>query len=257
MTAILFVLWVAMLERVPALCFRPARLWRAHASTDLVYLVTGFGVGGTLAMTWVRAAGGWVDGHTRLGVLWGAVPFPAQVALALVALDLGNYLVHWALHRSDVLWEFHKAHHSSRHLDWLATFRSHAVEQLLRRVLAPVVLIATGAPMDAVGAAAAVFFAWATLNHANLRPPLGFLEGVIVTPRLHRVHHVVGTTERNLGTILTCWDRLRGTFVRVDPSPDAAFGLPGEVATYPQDWLGQLVAPVVRGRTTTMPSPAA
>ena len=42
------------------------------------------------------------------------------------------------------------------------------------------------------------------------------------------------------------WDRLRGTFVA---DPDAALhplGVPGEVATYPQTWLPQLVEPLRR-----------
>lgn len=116
-------------------------------------------------------------------------------------------------------------------------------EQLLRRALATLVLIAAGVPFPAVGIAAAIFFAWATFNHANLRLPLGRLECVLMTPRLHRVHHVSATTERNLGTVLTCWDRLRGSFLRADPPPDATFGLPRERRTYPQDWARQFVAP--------------
>jgi sterol desaturase/sphingolipid hydroxylase (fatty acid hydroxylase superfamily) len=171
------------------------------------------------------------------------VPFWVQVLLALVAIDFGKYAAHWLLHRSDRLWQFHKAHHSSLELDVMATFRSHLVEQGLRRLLAPTLLIVAGAPAGAVGVAAGIFFVWAMLNHANLRLPLWPIESVLVTPRLHRVHHVPATTERNLGTVFTCWDRLRGTFVVADPSPTASFGLPLERETYPQSWGRQLVAP--------------
>jgi sterol desaturase/sphingolipid hydroxylase (fatty acid hydroxylase superfamily) len=245
MIAVLALL-VATLERVPALRFRAAPLLRPHAGTDVVYLLTGFGAGGVLAGAWVRRATAWSTAWTGADALWPSVPFPVQAALALVALDLGNYLVHWALHRWDVLWRFHEAHHSSRRLDWLATFRSHLVEQLLRRALAPLALVAAGVPAPAVGVAAAVYLAWAILNHANLRLPLGVLEGVFVTPRLHRLHHVPATTERNLGTVFTWWDRLRGTLVLADPDPETPFGLPRGRATYPQDWLGQLAAPWTR-----------
>jgi len=34
--------------------------------------------------------------------------------LALLGLDVGNYFAHYRLHRFDVLWQFHKIHHSSR-----------------------------------------------------------------------------------------------------------------------------------------------
>jgi sterol desaturase/sphingolipid hydroxylase (fatty acid hydroxylase superfamily) len=235
---------LACLERVPAVRFRPARLLRAHLATDVVYLLTGYVAGGVLAASYVTATSARLAAWTATRrAVWPLVPFWVEVAVALVAIDLGNYAVHWALHRFDVLWQFHKAHHSSHHLDWLATYRSHVMEQMLRRALAPLLLILAGVPAPAVGAAAGFFFAWATLNHANMRLPLAFLESILVTPRLHRVHHVPATTERNLGTVFTCWDRLRGTLVVGDPEPGTAFGLPLERESYPQDWPRQLIAP--------------
>ena len=153
-------------------------------------------------------------------------------------------MAHWLLHRVDWLWEFHKVHHSSPTLDWLATFRSHLVEQAFRRLVAPLLLIVAGVPLDAVALAAALFLGWAILNHSNLRLPLRFLEPLLVTPRLHRLHHVPRTTERNLGTVLTLWDRLRGTLVVAEPAAEAVLGIPGETTTYPQGWARQLVEPV-------------
>lgn len=243
MTLLLSILLVAALERMPRLRFRRSRVLRPHAATDVVYLLTGYVAGGALAAAYVRAAARIL---APAWVAWPAVPFAAQVTVALVALDLGNYLVHWWLHRSDILWEFHKAHHSSRQLDWLAAFRSHAVEQVLRRALAPALLIVLGVPAPAVTVAAGVFFVWAMLIHANLRLPLDVLEVVCVTPRLHRMHHVPQTTERNLGTVFTLWDRVRGTLVLTDTPPGATCGLPGEAETYPQDWRRQLVEPWTR-----------
>ena len=137
-------------------------------------------------------------------------------------------------------------HHSSPTLDWLATFRSHLVEQALRRLVAPLLLILAGVPVDVAGSAAAIFVAWAILNHANLRLPLGALEPLLITPRLHRLHHLPATTERNLGTMLTLWDRLRGTLVAAEPARPYAFGMPGEHASYPEGWWRQLVEPVRR-----------
>jgi sterol desaturase/sphingolipid hydroxylase (fatty acid hydroxylase superfamily) len=252
MTALIALVF-ALLERVPALRFRPARLLRAHLGTDLVYMLTGFVIGGALGLAYVRGVTDWLEARLALGAaLWAPLPFALQVLLALVAIDLGNYAVHALLHWSDFLWEFHKAHHSSRQLDWAAAFRSHVGEQLLRRVLAPLLLIATGAPAGAVGVAGGIFLAWAILNHANLRVPLGPLEAILVTPGYHRVHHVAATSERNLGTVLTCWDRLAGRRLVSDPPPDAVFGLPRETATYPQTWGAQLVAPLRARRPLTL-----
>ena len=234
---------LALLERSERLRFRAAPFWRAHAVTDVVYLLTGYVAGGSLALAYIVAT---TDCLGRLGLPRLAAPRWASVPLALLALDLGNYAAHWLLHRVDVLWEFHKAHHSSPTLDWLATFRSHVVEQTFRRLLAPALLIVVGFPPDAVIIAASIFTAWAMLNHSNLALRLGVLERFLVTPALHRVHHVPRTTERNLGTVFVFWDALRGTLVRTGPGRDCTFGVPGETETYPQGWLAQLVEPVRR-----------
>jgi len=236
---------IAVLERLPRLRFRPSPFLRAHFASDTLYLLTGYVAGASLALAYVAAASRALGTPLGLPRLAGAdAPRWLSVALALVALDLGNYVAHWCLHRVDWLWEFHKVHHSSPRLDWLATFRSHLVEQALRRLMAPLLLIVVGFPLDALALAAALFLVWAMLNHSNLRLPLRFLEPVLVTPRLHRLHHVPRTTERNLGTVFTLWDRLRGTLVVAEPAAESVLGIPGETGTYPQGWARQLVEPV-------------
>ena len=70
-----------------------------------------------------------------------------------------------------------------------------------------------------------------------------------MTPGFHRVHHVPRTAERNLGTVLTVWDALRGTLVRAQPAADVELGVPLETSSYPQDWLRQLVEPYFAIRT--------
>jgi sterol desaturase/sphingolipid hydroxylase (fatty acid hydroxylase superfamily) len=107
--------------------------------------------------------------------------------------------------------------------------------------LLPLVLL--GLPFDVIALAGGVYGAFATFNHANLRIGLGRLEGLLVSPRFHQLHHLPRTTEANLGTILTLWDVLRGTAVRAAVPSDAAFGLPGERDGYPQDWPRQLLRP--------------
>jgi sterol desaturase/sphingolipid hydroxylase (fatty acid hydroxylase superfamily) len=65
-------------------------------------------------------------------------------------------------------------------------------------------------------------------------------------PRLHHLHHLSETENRNLGTTFTFWDRLRGTFVIVEASRDSVFGIAGEIETYPQGWVEQLIEPPKR-----------
>jgi len=234
---------IAGLERMRRWRFQPAPFLRRRFGTDVAYLVTGHVATAGVALGWVVVGGALVG---RLGVPRLTVSRWVAVPLAVVALDAGNYAAHWLLHRVDVLWEFHKIHHSSPTLDWLATFRSHLLEQAVRRLLAPLLLILAGVPVDVAGSAAAIFVAWAILNHANLRLPLGALEALLITPRLHRLHHLPATMERNLGTMLTLWDRLRGTLVTAEPAPPHAFGMSAECDRYPEGWWRQLVEPVRR-----------
>ena len=236
---------LAVLEQVPRLRFRKSRLFRRFFVTDLIYLLTGYLAPASLSLAYIIVGSGFVGktiGLPRFGDLglsmWITLP------LALVALDLGQYTAHYLMHRYDFLWEFHKIHHSSPTIDWLATFRSHFVEQLLRRIAGPLLLILSGFPVSASLIASGVFIVWAEFNHSNLKLNLRFLEPIVISPRLHKIHHVHRTSEQNLGTLFTFWDRIRGTFISEGPSEGAVFGN-GE-PNYPQAWTTQLVEPILR-----------
>src|SRR5215467_197057 len=149
------------LERVPQIRFRPSALFRRYFITDAVYLLTGFIAGGSAATAYFIATSGWLSHGLSLPRLSSAgLSLWVLVLLALVAIDLGNYVAHYSLHRSDWLWEFHKIHHSITMLDWLATFRSHILEQTLRRLIAPVLLILAGFSLQSVLVANAIFISW-------------------------------------------------------------------------------------------------
>jgi sterol desaturase/sphingolipid hydroxylase (fatty acid hydroxylase superfamily) len=231
-------------ERMPRLRFQSSPLIRPFFTSDLWYLATG----GILLSLVMRAQAvpwsGIFAGNVQHAL--ADVPYALTVGAAIILHDLGGYGSHILLHRITALWELHKVHHSSRTLDWLATFRAHILEHALRHLLSPVLLILLGFPLTAVGIAGAVTSVWAALVHANLGVSWRWLEPVFITPRLHRLHHVPATSERNLGVVLSVWDRLRGT---LETSPTAALqptGVPGAVETYPQTWPRQLIEPFAR-----------
>lgn len=232
-------------ERSPRLRFAHARFHRLHFETDLVYLATGaLGLGLVLREAGVR----WVQAVGALVPDLAALPLPVALPLATALYDLAAYASHLLLHRVGPLWRFHKVHHSSPALDWLATFRAHAVEHALRHLASTGTLLVLGFPVRAVAGAATLYAAWAAFGHANLKIDLRFLEPLFITPHLHRLHHVPGTSERNLGTIFSCWDRLRGNLVAEDGAAGERLGVPGEIDTYPQSWPWQLVQPFRRVR---------
>jgi lathosterol oxidase len=148
------------------------------------------------------------------------------------------------MHRFEPLWRIHAIHHSSPALDWLATFRSHVLEQVLRRVVAPLTSIALGMPPAAAALAGMVLIAWGVVTHANVAVNLRWLEPVLITPRLHHLHHVAASSEQNLGTFLSCWDRLLGRFARHEVPRDIALGNGHD--RYPQTFRRLLVEPFRR-----------
>src|SRR5215813_300031 len=143
---------VALAERLPRLARRRMSLLRPHAFTDLAFLLVSWVALARLTLSWVA----WATDALGMSVL-GQLPLWIESVVALVLLDLGNYLAHWLMHRYEPLWHVHAVHHSSPALDWLATFRSHVFEQLLRRIVAPLPLIALGVSPGAAAIASACF----------------------------------------------------------------------------------------------------
>ena len=235
-----------LLERVPSLRRVRSAVLRPYFAADVACLITGYIALARAGMLYVAGASSGLHGTGAASVASLHPPLWATVSMSVVLLDLGNYVAHLLLHRHEALWELHKVHHSSPVLDWLATFRSHILEQVVRRLLAPALLVVVGMPFDAIAVAGAVFLAWATLNHSNLKVDLRILEPILITPRLHHLHHVPARSNTNFGTVFSLWDRLLGRLDTRDAAPGEALGVPGEVGSYPQGFWNQLREPVRR-----------
>lgn len=242
---------VALLERIPALRFKPSPLLRPFFATDVGWYAATVGV--TILFGPVFEGASQLRGSLGIpGFEALALPFPLLVFSALVLYDLGQFLGHVLLHRFELLWRLHKVHHSSRTLDWLATTRGHTGEHFFRSLPTQAVLYGLGLPFQAIAIAIVIYVVFAALGHSNLRLNLAFLEPLFITPRLHRLHHVLETTEKNLGTVFSFWDRLAGRLVVRTATPDDTLGVPGEEQTYPQTWWPQLREPFrLRARTVS------
>lgn len=146
---------------------------------------------------------------TSLSTLPGAI----KILLGLIAADFCLYWVHWAMHRPP-LWSTHAFHHSIPELWWLSGARTSvthlflfAVPQLL---LGYYILRFTSTEAGIAFSIGVVVNVWI---HANIWVDLGHLEWILITPNFHRVHHgSKGFTRKNLGFILTIWDRMFGTY---------------------------------------------
>ena len=172
----------------------------------------------------------------------GGLPPAVQWLLAFLLLDFTRYWVHYADHRIGFLWQFHAVHHSSEVLDATSGLRMHVVD-LFQLTLIPLALFsmlidqASLAPWVVVLALAPgmVFDAF---QHANIAvdtsSPLYKTWNLLLNnPHFHSWHHTRDGHLRdgNYGNTLTIWDRIFGTDVTSDDSPEA-LGLPPDQALH-------------------------
>ena len=223
---------VGRLERAPALRFRELLSPRPYFATDAAWY--GVAIAATAVSVFVFRP---VLANIALAPVGDAVagaPFVLKLLIGVVVFDFVSFVVHRCLHRYDLLWNIHKVHHSTLELDGFATTRTHMIENMLRFVPSQALLFLIGMPVAVVTSSVAIAAIYGVSNHSNLGIDLRWIESLFITPRLHRRHHVPSTTQRNYGGIFSIWDRLFGSLVRVDTTPDERFGVPGEIDSYPQ-----------------------
>lgn len=153
----------------------------------------------------------------RFGLLrWLPLPRVIRGAVGILALDYTMYLWHRALH-APPLWRFHAVHHADRDLDVTTALRFHAGELIASLPFRCLQVGVLGVePSLALTYEVAMQLA-ALFHHSNLRLPAvvdAALSSVVVTPRMHGVHHSVELRETasNWSVLFSFWDRLHGTF---------------------------------------------
>ena len=163
-------------------------------------------------------------GHMRQGWL--------RTALSLVLLDYSLYVWHVLTHRTPALWRFHAVHHVDLDLDASTAVRFHFGELALSVPwrAAQVALIGVS-PRDLRLWQQAVLVS-VLFHHSNLRLPPNverLLSAVVMTPRLHGIHHSDEQAVRdcNWSSGLTIWDYLHGTLRDDVPQHEITIGVAG------------------------------
>lgn len=224
-------LLVAVSVAVLAQRLSPYAGTRGSVRTNVgLWLVSGIVVGlacGTCGFTVAR----WCEAE-RFGLLQvAAAPAWVAVPATILALDLLSYLWHRANHVVPFLWRFHQVHHSDLRFTASTALRFHPGELLLSIPLRLGLIAALGAPVLGVLAFEAVFALANLFEHGDIRLPRALerrLDGVLVTPALHRFHHSREGAERdhNFATIFAFWDRLLGTYRRTSSAERITIGVP-------------------------------
>jgi sterol desaturase/sphingolipid hydroxylase (fatty acid hydroxylase superfamily) len=161
-----------------------------------------------------------------------ALPGPLQFALGFLLMDLSFYYWHVVNHRIAFLWRFHNVHHIDPDLDVTTAFRFHFGEVAMSVVFRVLQVALIGMPAVVFAAYEAVFQANTAFHHCNVRLPIPverLLNKLLVTPRMHGIHHsqVQRETNSNYGVVFPWWDRLHRTLGLNVPQADITVGVPG------------------------------
>jgi sterol desaturase/sphingolipid hydroxylase (fatty acid hydroxylase superfamily) len=161
-----------------------------------------------------------------------ALPRWLETAAAVVLLDYTLWHWHRWTHRAPWLWRFHLVHHVDRDLDVSTALRFHCGEMLLSIPYRAAQMALIGAGPSALALWTGVLLVSIAFHHSNLRLP-GALDRrlalVLVTPRMHGIHHSERREEMdsNFSSLLSVWDLLHRT-LRLDvPQEKVAIGVPG------------------------------
>lgn len=168
----------------------------------------------------------------RFGLLKRArLPEWAEAALALLLMDYTLYLWHVLTHRAPFLWRFHVAHHVDLDLDASTALRFHFAELVLSVPWRAAQVLGLGISPLSFSVWQTFLFLSIMFHHSNVRLPVRVersLNRLIVTPRMHGIHHsmVREETDSNWSSGLTLWDWLHGTLRLGVPQEKITIGVP-------------------------------
>lgn len=153
----------------------------------------------------------------RIGMLKSLpLPFWLEVPLAVILMDYTLYWWHVLTHRLSWLWRFHVVHHIDGDLDASTAIRFHFTEMVIS-------VVWRAGQVAFIGVSPLPLSIWQTLllvsvlfHHSNIALPIRmerWLVKLIVTPRMHGIHHSDRRkeTDSNWSSGLTFWDRLHGS----------------------------------------------
>jgi sterol desaturase/sphingolipid hydroxylase (fatty acid hydroxylase superfamily) len=162
--------------------------------------------------------------HWGLLKLW-TLPVWLETTLAVLLLDYTLYAWHVLTHKRPWLWRFHVVHHVDLDLDASTALRFHFAELVVSVPWRAAQVVLIGVSPLSLSAWQTLLFLSVLFHHSNVGLPGGVerrLSSLVVTPRMHGIHHsfVKEETNSNWSSGLTLWDRLHGT-LRLDVPQDA------------------------------------
>ncbi len=147
-----------------------------------------------------------------------ALPKYLQLVLGFGLMDLSFYYWHRINHQWRFLWRFHSVHHVDPDLDVTTSFRFHVVEIFFSTGFRAIQVLLLGISPLTYIIYDLVFQLSTMFHHSNLKIPIAVerrLNWVLVTPRMHGIHHSIvrRETNSNYSVIFRCWDQLHHSLI--------------------------------------------
>ena len=181
------------------------------------------------------------------------LPSWVELIVSFLLMDLAFYYWHVANHRIPFLWRFHNVHHVDPELDVSTAFRFHFGEVALSSIFTVIQISLIGISAWAYAIYQIAFQLEVLFHHSNLRLPIRFerlLNRLVVTPRMHGIHHsqVQRENNSNFGTVFSWWDRLHRTLGLNIPQSEILIGIPGYSLPEDNTVVNALVMPFRKQR---------
>lgn len=152
--------------------------------------------------------------------IFDAIPLLVAIPVAFLLHEFAYYCDHRLNHRVGLLWAFHAIHHSSNEFNHSTAARGFFLDGQIKTLLA---LIPAAIGIDPVLfiAVSVIANAYGIWNHASYVPALGWVDRVLMTPKMHKVHHANQPQyiDRNYGQVTLLFDRTLGTAAYLGEEP--------------------------------------
>jgi sterol desaturase/sphingolipid hydroxylase (fatty acid hydroxylase superfamily) len=203
--------------------------WR-HTSNNVLFIITGLPIQLLMSILVLMVSSWAVTYHFGLlNLLPHADSIFVKFIVGFFLLDFCEYLYHVIMHKVKALWKFHIVHHTDQQLDVSTTVREHPGETFIRMCFLTIWVFALGASFELLLIRQTLQTIANITSHTCFRFPNKvekWVGMVFVTPNIHQVHHhyQLPYTDCNYGDILSIWDRLFGTYNKLELG-DTLFGI--------------------------------
>ena len=155
----------------------------------------------------------------------------------LLLTDFIWYWYHRLAHEWNIFWAVHVVHHQSEDFNYTVSARITVLQALVRTGFWAILPL-LGFPAEMITTMLLIHGLYPFFIHTTLIKDMGILEYVLVTPAHHSVHHASNPEylDKNYGDVFIIWDKLFGTFKKLDPAIPIQYGLTTPLRSYSFLW---------------------